>query len=294
MEMLVGRASVLARPGRPRNVRGLNSLNLEETRVGAPAKLAFIFLSALALNMCSLHAQQTATLMSTVAAADSKSPCGMNPSDGSTKIADAWLSDVKGEVQLAKRSGKEFQSAYAHTPITEGNIIQTGMGRAEVEFGDNSSVRLGPYSLVEFPCLQLLRSGSRSSNISVLKGTIYASFIPAYIAKPQWIDFQLTFGRQLLHLQPSSHIRLELDATGARLALLDGAGQVEGPFGTAELIRKRTFTFSSVGQSKPAVEEKVVANPMDAWDSSAVKFHENEAQSGKMRGDLFKPPSAKP
>jgi hypothetical protein len=65
------------------------------------AKLAFIFMSALAWNMCSLHAQQTATLMSTVAAADSKSPCGLNPSDGSVKIADAWLSDVKGEVQLA-------------------------------------------------------------------------------------------------------------------------------------------------------------------------------------------------
>jgi hypothetical protein len=151
MEVQVGRVSVLARPGGPRNVRGLNSLNLEETRVRAMAKLAFIFMSAPALNMCSLHAQQTATLMSTVAAADSKSRCGLNPSDGSTKIADAWLSDVKGEVQLAKRPGER----------------------------------------------------------------IYA--------------------------------------TGARLALLDGAGRVEGPFGTAELIKKRTFTFSSVGQSKPAV-----------------------------------------
>jgi hypothetical protein len=60
------------------------------------------------------------------------------------------------------------------------------------------------------------------------------------------------------------------------------------------LIKKRTFTFSSVGQSKPAVAEKVVANPMDAWYSSAVKFHENEAQSGEMSGNLFKPPLAKP
>jgi hypothetical protein len=256
----------------------------------AIAKLAFLSMSALAWDMGSLHAQQTAARLSLADAAGRKSPCSLNPSDGSTQIAVAWLNDVKGEVQLAKRTGREFQPAYAHTPITQGNILQTGMGRAEVEFEDNSTVRLGPYSLVEFPCLQLLSSGSRSSNISALKGTVYASFIPAYIAKVQWIHFQLTFGRQTLYLQPSSHVRLELDATGARLAVLDGGGRVEGPFGTIELIKKRTFTFSPEAQSKPDVLKKVVANPMDAWDSSAVKLHQNKAGPGKKGGDLFEPP----
>jgi hypothetical protein len=87
---------------------------------------------------------------------------------------------------------------------------------------------------------------------------------------------------------------LEIAATGARLALLDGTGQVEGPFGTAELTKKKTFTFSSVGHSKPAVAENVVANPMDSWDSSVVKFHEKEAQSGKMSGNLLTLPWRSP
>jgi hypothetical protein len=47
------------------------------------------------------------------------------------------------------------------------------------------------------------------------------------------------FGQQLLHLQPSSHVRLELFATGARLAVLDGAGRVDGPVGPTELVRKK-------------------------------------------------------
>ena len=256
----------------------------------AIAKLALVLLSASAWNMRPLHAQQIATPPSTAAVGDSRAPHGSNPSHGSMKVAIAWLSDVKGQVQLASSTGTEFHPAYAHTPVTEGNVIRTAMGRAEVEFEDNSSVRLGPYSLVEFPRLELLPSGARASNVSVLKGTVYVSLIPVYIVKTKGNDFQLMFGQQLLHLQPSSHVRLELYATGARLAVLDGAGRVDGPFGAIELVKKRTFTFSFSGQPKPAVVKEVVANPMDAWDSSAVTFHQNNARSGKMGGNLFEPP----
>ena len=259
----------------------------------AIAKFALILISASAWSLRSLHAQQMATPPSAEASDDSKSPNDLNPPHGSGKVAIAWLSDVKGEVQLANATGTEFRPAYAHTPVSEGNVIQTVMGRAEVEFDDNSAVRLGPYSSVEFHRLELLPSGARTSNVSVLKGTVYVGIIPAYVVKTRWEDFQLVFGQQLLHLQPSSHVRLELDATGARLAVLDGAGRVDGPFGATELARKKTFTFASAGKSKPAVANKVTANPMDAWDSSAVTVHQNNAKAGKMSGTLFRPPLAR-
>jgi hypothetical protein len=258
--------------------------------VKAIAKFALILMSASTWNLRSLHAWQTANPPSTASSNDSKSPHGLNPPHGSGKVAIAWLSDVKGEVQLANSIGTEFQPAHAHTPVTEGNVIQTVMGRAEVEFDDNSALRLGPYSSVQFHRLELLPSGARTSNVSVLKGTVYVSIIPAYIVKTHWDDFQLMFGQQLLHLQPSSHVRLELFATGARLAVLDGAGRVDGPFGPTELAKKKTFTFSFAGQSEPAVVNKVAANPTDFWDSSAVTVHQNNAKSGKMSGSLFRPP----
>jgi hypothetical protein len=265
----------------------------KDREVKAIAKFALILISASAWSLRSLHAEQMATPPSTAASDDSKSPHGLNPPHGTAKVAIAWLSDVKGEVQLANATGTEFRPAYAHTPVSEGNVIQTVMGRAEVEFEDNSALRLGPYSLVEFHRLELLPSGAGASNVSVLKGTVYVSIIPAYIVKPQWDDFQLMFGQQLLHLQPSSHVRLELSATGARLAVLDGAGRIDGPFGPTEVVRKRTFTFSFVGQSKPAVVNNVAANPLDAWGSSAVTVHRNNAKAGKMSGNLFRPPLAR-
>ena len=256
----------------------------------AIAKFAFILMSASAWNMRSSHPQQTAPPPSTASSNHLEVPNDLNVPHGSGKVAIAWLGGLKGDVQLANSTGTEFQPAHAHTPVTEGNVLQTGMGRAEVEFDDNSAVRLGPYSSVEFHRLELLPSGARTSNLSVFKGTVYVSVIPAYIVKTRWEDFQVVFGQHLLHLQPSSHVRLELDATGARLAVLDGTGRVDGPFGPTVLTKKKTFTFVSAGDSKPAVSNRVAANPMDAWDSSAVIVHQNNAKAGKMTGTLFRPP----
>lgn len=251
----------------------------------AIAMLASALVAVSAWNPCAVQAQQPAT------GADPIASHSQDLSHAGGKVAIAWLSDVKGEVQLANGSGSEFRSASVHIPITSGSVIQTAMGRAEVEFEDNSTVRLGPYSLIEFPRLELLPSGATASDVHVLKGTVYASMIPTYIAHTKGTDCQLSFGQQHLHLQPSGHVRLELDATEARLAVLDGAGRVDGPFGAIALVKKRTFTFSSAGESEPAVVNKVAANRMDAWDRSAVALHQYNAQLGQPhRPSLFTPP----
>jgi hypothetical protein len=80
---------------------------------------------------------------------------------------------------------------------------------------------------------------------------------------------------------------LELDATGARLAVLDGKGSVEGPFGTIGLVKKRTFIFNLEDQPEPMVVKKVSANAMDAWDRSAVTARQNNAASNKRDGSTL-------
>ena len=208
-------------------------------------------------------------------------PYNSGSSHGSTKVAIAWLSDLKGEVQLADIDGGEFHPAIAHTPVAEGNVIQTAAGRVEIEFEDTSTVRLGPFSSIEITRSELFASGMMATTVSVLKGTVYASVIPAYIVKPREKDLQLRFDRQVLHLQPSSHVRLELDATRASLAILDGTGSVDGPFGTIRLVKKRTFVFSFAGQSEPTVVNKVNVNALDTWDRSAVTAHQTKGEPEK-------------
>jgi len=182
-------------------------------------------------------------------------------------------------VELASGFGKEFQRPLNHTAVIQGSIIRTGMGRAEVELQDQTTIRVGPDSVLAFPRLELLPSGTKASTVRGVRGTIYVSLMPDYIIDTRGNDFELAFGQQQLHLKPSGHVRLEMDRNEARLVMRDGKGQVSGPFGSLELARKRTFTFNLMEPSPPAVVKKVNANPMDKWDTMAVAFHRHEIAS---------------
>jgi hypothetical protein len=100
--------------------------------------------------------------------------------------------------------------------------------------------------------------------------------IPKYVAHTEGNDFQLTFGQEQVVLQPAGHIRLEMDSAEARLVMRDGKGQVNGPFGSMVLVKKRTFTFNPKDQSQPVVVKKVTANPLDKWDTEAVALHQGD------------------
>ncbi len=153
------------------------------------------------------------------------------------------------------------------------------MGRAEVELEDQTTIRVGPDSVIAFPRLELLHSGTKVFTVRGVRGTIYVSLMPNYMIDTKGNDFELAFGQQQLHLKPSGHLRLEMDHKEARLVMRDGKGQVSGPFGSMELAKKRTFTFNLIESSPPAVVEKVNANPMDKWDRWAVAFHRHEIAS---------------
>lgn len=236
----------------------------------AIACIAFTLISAFAWNA---WAFQNASLSPT------RAPYNPAQPHGNTKIAIAWLSEVSGEVELASGFGKEFQRPLNHTAVIQGSIIRTGMGRAEVELEDQTTIRVGPDSAIAFTRLELLPSGTKASTVRGVRGTIYVSLMPDYIIDTKGNDFELAFGRQQLYLKPSGHVRLEMDRNEARIAMLDGKGQVSGPFGLVELARKRTFTFSLAEPSQPEVVKKVTANPMDKWDMWAVAFHRHEIAS---------------
>jgi hypothetical protein len=189
------------------------------------------------------------------------------------------MSEVSGEVELASGFGKAFQRPLNHSTVIQGSIIRTGAGRAEVELEDQTTIRVGPDSVIAFPRLELLPSGTKAFTVRGVRGTIYVSLMPDYIINTKGNDFALAFGQQQLSLKPSGHLRLEMDRKEARLVMRDGKGQVSGPFGSMELAKKRTFTFNLMESSPPAVEKKVIANPMDKWDRWAVAFHRHEIAS---------------
>jgi hypothetical protein len=112
------------------------------------------------------------------AQSDDSNPDQSTP--GASKVRIVRLSQVKGVVQIDRNIGRGYENAIANLPVVEHSKIRTGVGIAEVEFEDNSSMRIAPNSLVEFPRLERAASGATASTVQVVQGTAYVSLV-----KPQ-------------------------------------------------------------------------------------------------------------
>ena len=182
------------------------------------------------------------------------------------------LSQVNGEVQLDRQTGHGFESAFANLPIIQGGRLRTGDGVAEVEFEDNSSLRLTPNSLVEFPVLSLGSDGTRASTIHVVQGAIYVS-----LTKSKQSNVNVTFGKETLALGPSAHIELALNGTQPRLDVLDGTVQAVNGATTTTVGRKKALLFDPANSTAPTLLSKNEKGPYDDWDKHAVEYHQRLA-----------------
>lgn len=199
-----------------------------------------------------------------------------------SKVRIVRLSQVKGEVRLDRDNGRGFEPAIANLPIVEKSRLETDNGAAEIEFEDNSSVRLAPDSIVEFPKLERLPGGTTVSSVHLVKGMAYVSLM-----KTPGNEFNLLFGEQNLRLPGSSHIRLQLEGTEAKLAVLDGTVHIEGPAGVEDVPRKKTVTFPAVDSSELTVAKDVAADPLDSWDHNAVEYHSRFASTSYASGSPY-------
>ncbi len=239
-------------------------------------------LLALMLIGAALDAQQTTAPAETSSGAAAETSPQHSPAFADSKVRIVRLSQVKGAVQLDRNTGHGFESAMPNLPITEGARLQTDSGFAEVEFEDNSTVRIAPDSLIEFPQLELRLSGAKASTVNVLKGTVYVS-----LANTKGNEFTLTFAGKKLTPMPSSHIRLQLEPAQAKLAVFDGNVQVEQAAGATEVGKKKTLAFDLTKQSQPSLVKNVAEDQNDAWDQDAVEYHKRYANSSAFAGSPY-------
>lgn len=228
-----------------------------------PLSQATIFFS-LMLLIAMAHAQ----------ASDATSP---ESEHGVSKVRIVRLSQVKGTVQIARSSERSFEAAVANLPIVENNELRTGVGIAEVEFEDNSSMRLAPNTTVEFPVLARNASGTTGSSVHVINGTVYISLVKSQNKAAN--EFQLIFADRKLELSPSTHIRLDIAGSEAKLAVLDGEVRADGNDGTVNIAKKRTATFNLFSEDGPTVAKDVEKGEFDAWDHTAASYHSVAAMS---------------
>lgn len=197
-------------------------------------------------------------------------------SPGLSKVRIVRLSDVRGSVQVEQSASRGFEPAMENLPIVETDRIRTGLGIAEVEFEDNSTLRVTPNSEVEFPELERTAAGAAVTEVRVVRGLAYVSLMK----KPNGY-FTLEFGPgnnlEKIALPPASHIRLQVDGGRAQLAVLGGGLQVNGPNGPETISHRRTVSYTFAEMGDPAVTKRVAKDSFDAWDRQSMEAHERVA-----------------
>ncbi|MFZ0663729.1 MAG: DUF6600 domain-containing protein [Acidobacteriaceae bacterium] len=182
------------------------------------------------------------------------------------------LSTIRGAVQLDRSIGHGYEPAIVNMPVVEQNRLKTAMGVAEVEFEDNSTLRLGPDSEVQFLLLARTAQGNTVSTVRLVKGIAYVSLVKTS-AKVANV-FDLAFGDRSLHLQPDTHVRLEITGQQAKLAVLRGTVQVQGANQTVDVARKHTATFALADDTQLAVAKGIASDPLlDRWDKQLDQYH---------------------
>jgi hypothetical protein len=199
-----------------------------------------------------------------------------------SKVRIVRLSEIRGAVQLDRSNGHGYEPALVNLPVVEQNRLKTAVGVAEVEFEDNSTLRVGPDSEVQFVLLGRTGQGNTVSTIRLLRGTAYMSLVKGDGKAGNVFD--VAFGDRTIHLQPNTHVRLDMDNQWAKLAVLGGTVHVDGPNGAMDISRKNTATFALGGDTQPAVAKGIGAESPDAWDKQLDEYHARIASQANFGG----------
>jgi len=221
-------------------------------------------------------------LIAVTVSAQTTSPVAAS-SAGVSKVRIVRLSEVKGQVQLDRNNGRGYEPGIANLPLVENSKLKTGEGVAEVEFEDNSSLRVAPDSIVEFPQLERMANGGTASTVHLVQGMAYVSLV-----KSNANQFNLAFGDQNLALPAPSHVRLQLSGTEGRLAVLDGNLHITAASGAAlDVPKKKTVTFDLLEHQQPMVARDIAPEPYDSWDQTSVGYHSRAANYSAFNGSPY-------
>ena len=202
---------------------------------------------------------------------------------GAAGVRIVRLSEVKGKVQLDRNTEHGFEAAFANLPIAQGQKLQAGEGVAEVEFEDNSTVRVTPNSVIEFPVLQRGPTGATISRIKLVKGTLYVS-----LANTKGNEFEVRLGGDTISLTPSSHIRLEAGTPTAKLTVMNGNAQVRSATaGIMTVSKNKQLTFDPTGGTPPVLAKREGQEPFDEWDKTATDYHKMRSVPAAFGGSSY-------
>ena len=178
------------------------------------------------------------------------------------------LSYEDGSVQMSRGAGQGLERAILNSPIVEGSSVVTGNdGLAEVEFENNSTVRLGQATDVRFRQLLINDSGEMVNEVELVRGTTYFDTRSGKNNIYRVVVVDRTFV-----VQHNSLVRFMMSGDQVEVAVINGAAELQNNAELVKLKKNNTLTVDATNPAGFTVAKGVDSLPLDRWNSERAAY----------------------
>lgn len=182
------------------------------------------------------------------------------------------LSYMDGQVQVTRNSG-QTDKALLNMPIIEGMKLSVEQGsHAEVEFENDSTMRLVGPAQINFRELTLDPDGNRNTLIAIHDGLAYFD-----LPRAKENEFRAEFDGHTFAAKKNSQFRVEVSGDEQALAVTKGELVLQGE--PKEVAVKKNETISFQGNAQYALNKGVDPLGADAWNKDREQDRQLLARS---------------
>ena len=178
------------------------------------------------------------------------------------------LSYVDGNMQMDRTTGQGMERAILNSPIVEGSRLVTGNdGLAEVEFENNSTVRLGEATEVKFRQLLINDAGDKVNEVELVRGTIY------FDARSGKSDiYRVIAADRTFVLRHDSQVRFMMSGDQVQAAVLNGEAQFDNAAQLVRIKKNDTLTVDATNPAGFVIAKGVDSLPLDRWNNERAAY----------------------
>ena len=180
------------------------------------------------------------------------------------------LSYVDGTAQMDRANGQGLDRAILNSPVVEGSRIVTGSnGLVEVEFEDNTVVRLGEATDIKFSQLLVDDNGDKVNEVSLQRGTLYFDTR----SNKTDIDRVIAAGQTFL-MRRDSQARFQMIGDQVQVSLFSGEATMAHDGQFVRLKKNDTLTVDSTNSSGYLLAKGVDSVPLDRWNNERHSYQD--------------------
>ncbi len=179
----------------------------------------------------------------------------------------ARLGEFDGKVEVQLQAADAWMAAERNLPLTDSTWLRTGFGgHVEVEFDDGSTFRLSADSQAELSDYTRLSTGQRLTVLSVDHGVAY------FTGEPTGKDnLTLVVPGAQITLIAGARIRLHVDVTATRVAVIEGVVRMSCPAAEIDLREGQTGFVDPTNAVRFSLERGVRPLDSDSWSEGRDK-----------------------